>query len=111
MAEGLDDVLKMLDDAQPSKFTDKVRDKTAKHFKQSIQNHAVFTKGYSTGATKDSAHAYVDGDGDIIGGVGTEYAPILEYGSPRQAAQPFMGPASNETYEFMNRELSKEWGG
>ncbi len=50
-----------------------------------------------TGALRDSIHAEPTGDPDawrvIAGSDDVEYAPFVEYGTSRMAAQPFLTPA------------------
>lgn len=65
---------------------------------EKMVNNAVFTKGYSTGATRRSIppnSGIRDGGLTAYSGPGTHYAPYVEYGTRKMEAQPFVRPAFN----------------
>ena len=75
---------------------------------QSAKRHAVFTKGYSTGATKRSISLELTAGG-FEGHVksGTDYSGYLEKGTRFMEAQPFMKPAFDEIEPQFIAELRR----
>lgn len=72
------------------------------------QSKAVFTKGFSTGATKRSISLSIE-DGGLTGKVkaGTDYSGYLEVGTRKMSAQPFMRPAFEEVEKAFLEDLRK----
>ncbi|MED4083872.1 HK97 gp10 family phage protein [Halalkalibacterium halodurans] len=61
---------------------------------RNMQRNAVFTKGYSTGATKRSIGIDITNGGFAAKvGPNTEYSPYLIYGTRYMAAQDFFRPS------------------
>lgn len=48
-----------------------------------------------TGALKNSIQSEMTGDLSAVVAVGMEYAPYVEYGTSRGAAQPYLTPAAD----------------
>lgn len=61
-----------------------------------------------TGTTKKSINLSIE-DGGLTAKTGptTEYAPYVEKGTRRMAAQPFVRPAFNEQKEIFKKDLKK----
>ncbi|WP_369908961.1 HK97-gp10 family putative phage morphogenesis protein [Streptococcus hyointestinalis] len=70
--------------------------------------NAVFTKGYSTGATKRSITLTI-GNGGMSAKVaaGTAYSGYVEAGTRKMEAQPFMKPALDSVMEAFLADLGK----
>lgn len=64
---------------------------------RAAKRHAVFAKGYATGATKRDINLEIQ-DGGFAAKVeaGTDYSGYLEKGTRKMEAQPFMKPAFDE---------------
>ncbi|PAE90938.1 HK97-gp10 family putative phage morphogenesis protein [Shouchella clausii] len=61
---------------------------------RSMQRNAVFTRGYSTGATKRSIQLKISDNGFTAKiGPTTEYASYPEYGTRYAPAQPYVRPS------------------
>lgn len=73
-----------------------------------MQKKAVFTKGYSLGATRQSIHCEFKDNG-LTAEVGpeTEYSGFLEFGTRFMDAQPFVQPALDEIKDKFETDLSK----
>lgn len=84
-----------------------VKDCTSR-LQKSAKRHAVFTKGYSTGATKRSISLELTAGG-FEGHVksGTDYSGYLEKGTRFMEAQPFMKPAFDEIEPQFIAELRR----
>lgn len=67
---------------------------------------ANFEKGYSTGTTKRSIRFSIE-DAGLTGIVEptTAYAPYLEWGTRRMAAQPFLKPAFDEQKKRFMKDM------
>ena len=67
---------------------------------------ANFEKGYSTGTTKRSIRFSIE-DAGLAGIVEptTAYAPYLEWGTRRMAAQPFLKPAFDEQKKRFMKDM------
>ncbi len=73
-----------------------------------MQENADFTKGYATGATKQSIGLEIKDDGFTAEvGPTKEYAPYLEYGTRFMDAQPFAKPAYIEQKEKFEKDMQK----
>ena len=74
---------------------------------------ANFKKGYSTGTTKRSIRFSIE-DAGLTGIVEptTAYAPYLEWGTRRMAAQPFLKPAFDEQKKRFMKDMKNlmKWG-
>lgn len=90
---------------------EKKKEAIKKHGAQ-LQNkamrNAVFTKGYSTGATKRSIKLSI-GNGGLSAKVsaGMSYSGYLEVGTRKMEAQPFMKPALDSVMEEFLDDLGK----
>ena len=73
---------------------------------QAKQN-AQFTKGYSTGATRQNITLTVSGEEAKVQAE-TEYSGYLEVGTRKMAAQPFMKPALDAIYPQFVEDLLKD---
>lgn len=73
--------------------------------KKAVRN-AVFTKGYSTGATRRSIQLEIS-NGGLSAKVtaGTDYSGYLEVGTRLMDEQPFMGPAFDEVWDDFLEDL------
>lgn len=71
---------------------------------RAMRRKAVFTKGYSTGATKKSIGRTVEAERAEVGPK-TPYAPYLEHGTRFMDAQPFVKPALDEVAPDFKRKL------
>ncbi|MCO4605164.1 HK97-gp10 family putative phage morphogenesis protein [Streptococcus gallolyticus] len=71
--------------------------KSGADLQKKAKEKAVFTKGYSTGATKRSIDLQIE-NGGLSARVTakTDYSGYLEVGTRKMEAQPFMQPAFNE---------------
>lgn len=70
--------------------------------------NAVFGRGYSTGATKQSIRGQsINGGLAYKAGPGTYYSPYVEYGTRFMSAQPFVRPAYNDQKVIFERDLKK----
>lgn len=58
-----------------------------------IRNDAVAAAPVDTGRLRQSIGLQKRGEGHYRVGTNVEYAPYVEYGTRRMAAQPFMRPA------------------
>ncbi len=69
---------------------------------------AVFTRGYSTGATKQSITGHSE-DGGLTYSEGptTYYSGYVEMGTRKMAAQPFVRPAFNSQKAKFHSDLEK----
>lgn len=75
---------------------------------KTAKRKAIFTKGYSTGATKGDINLEIT-DGGFTAKVeaGTEYSGYLEKGTRKMEAQPFMKPALDEIEPQFIAELRR----
>lgn len=92
--KGSEQVLKHLQNAANMKEITQFMRAQGAALQQEMMREAVFTKGYSTGATKRSIELEMR-DNDFTAGVQptTEYSPYVEYGTRFMSAQPFVRPA------------------
>lgn len=73
-----------------------------------MHKNAVFTKGYSTGATERSiALSFKDEGLTAIVAPGTEYSEYVEYGTRKMEAQPFVRPTFNEQAPKFIQDMKK----
>ena len=71
--------------------------KNGSALQKAAQSKAVFKKGYSTGATKQSIKLELASNGlSAVVKANTDYSGYLEVGTRKMEAQPFMQPAFNE---------------
>jgi HK97 gp10 family phage protein len=73
-----------------------------------MQDKADFTKGYQTGATKDSIRVEMS-NSNLTATVEptTEYSPYLEFGTRFMDAQPFVRPAFEEQLTQFKSDMQK----
>ena len=71
-------------------------------------SNAVFTKGYSTGATKRSIRGETRDCGFTYAeGPTTHYAPYVEFGTRFMDAQPFVRPAFKQQVPMFKSDMKK----
>lgn len=71
-----------------------------------MTRNAIFTRGYSTGATKRSIHTgFVDDGLTSETGPTTYYAPYVEMGTRKMSAQPFVRPSFNIQKEKFIKDM------
>lgn len=63
--------------------------------------------GVDTGALRASIHADKTGENQYTVSDGVEYGAYLEYGTPRMAARPWLGPS---VFQMMQK-FSERWKG
>lgn len=105
---GADELIAHLRNAQKlAEVKDVVKKNTANLHRKSVKN-AQFTKGYSTGATRQSIKSDILNDG-LAGKVsaGTHYSGYLEVGTRKMEAQPFIGPAFEEVSQEFHDDLNE----
>lgn len=75
---------------------------------QEMQRSAVFTRGYSTGATKQSIKLDIK-DRGLAAWIGptTDYSVYVEYGTRFMSAQPFVRPSLNREKHAFIRSMRK----
>lgn len=72
------------------------------------QKGVAFKKGYSIGNTKKSIRLNISDNGlSATVGVGTEYAPYVEYGTRFMEAEPFLRPAMKKVRARFMKDLRK----
>lgn len=106
--EGLEELSSELK-RQVSKKTDlsaKVS-KWGSQLETQAKQNAQFTKGYSTGATRQNITLTVSGEEAKVQAE-TEYSGYLEVGTRKMAAQPFMKPALDAIYPQFVEDLLKD---
>lgn len=83
-----------LKNAAQMKAAKAIVDKHTSRLQALSQRKAVFTRGYSTGATKRLIKLEISSNG-LSGRVsaGTDYSGYVELGTRKMTAQPFMRPA------------------
>lgn len=70
--------------------------------------NAVFDRGYSTGATKQSIRGQsINGGFAYKAGPGTHYSPYVEYGTRFMSAQPFVRPAFKQQVPIFKSDMKK----
>lgn len=73
-----------------------------------MKRKAVFTKGYSVGATKRSIKLSIEDNGFAARvKPTTHYSYYLENGTRFMEAQPFVGPAFYEQKEIFKRDMKR----
>lgn len=82
-----------------------LKDHGSRLHRRAVRN-AVFTRGYSTGATRQSIHLTVGRDEAKVK-TGTDYSGYVEVGTRKMEAQPYMGPALEETIPEFVADLEK----
>lgn len=82
-----------------------LKDHGSRLHRRAVRN-AVFTRGYSTGATRQSIHLTVGRDEAKVK-TGTDYSGYVEVGTRKMEAQPYMGPALEETIPDFVADLEK----
>ena len=94
--KGADKLAKRLGEIAKKEAIKKVVSQDTEEMGKLIQANAIFTRGYSTGATKASVGHHVEGDG-LVGKSGptTEYARYVEDGTYKMSPQPFVEPSHN----------------
>ena len=71
-----------------------------------MMNNAIFTKGYSVGATKRSIAISFE-NGGLTGFVEpkTKYSPYLEFGTRYMTAQPFVGISFHQQVKTFYKDM------
>ena len=71
-----------------------------------MMNNAIFTKGYSVGATKRSIAISFE-NGGLTGFVEpkTKYSPYLEFGTRYMSAQPFVGISFHQQVKTFYKDM------
>lgn len=82
-----------------------LKDHGSRLHRRAVRN-AVFTRGYSTGATRQSIHLTVGRDEARVK-ANTDYSGYVEVGTRKMEAQPYMGPALEETIPEFVADLEK----
>lgn len=82
-----------------------LKDHGSRLHRRAVRN-AVFTRGYSTGATRQSINLTVGRDEARVE-TGTDYSGYVEVGTRKMEAQPYMGPALEETIPEFVADLEK----
>lgn len=105
---GLDELGKKLSNIKHMEIAKKIVQVNGKELKGKMVRNAVFTKGYSTGQTRQGI-SYEQGSGGMSATVkpNTEYSPYVEYGTRFMAAQPFVGPSFNAQKEQFKNDLRR----
>jgi HK97 gp10 family phage protein len=70
-----------------------------------IEGRAKELAAVDTGFMRSSIQTEQTGELSAIVGVGAEYAPHVEFGTVKAAAQPFLGPAFDDAREGFERGL------
>lgn len=106
--KGLEGMLEAFNSMRHLKEVKEVVKKNTATLQKTAQTKAVFTKGYSTGATKRLIKQSIDREG-LEGTVkaGTEYSGYVEKGTRKMEAQPFMEPALEEVEPIFIKELKE----
>ena len=101
-------LLKHLADAQKLTEVKQIVRKNVKALNRNAVSNAVYTKGYSTGATRRSITPIIE-NGGLSGKstMGENYDPYLENGTRFMDAQPAMKPAFNQQKEQFKRDMEK----
>lgn len=82
--------------------------KNGSELNKKIIANAEFTKGYQTGATRQSVRIEItDGGFTAESGPTKEYAEYLEYGTRFMEAQPFVGPALEAQTRKFESDMQK----
>lgn len=95
--EGLDEMFSKVKKSSQSVYASLQKELHDEGLKLSkvMKQKAVFTKGYSTGATRKSIRL-INRKDSVTVGPRTDYAPYLEFGTRFMEAQPFVKPAIDE---------------
>lgn len=106
--EGLSELQKkLLNAAEPGALKRVVR-KNGSELQQKMEREAVFTRGYSHGATQQSISLQIaDGGETAKVGPETDYSPYLEYGTRFMEAQPFVVPAFDAQKDVFHRDIEQ----
>lgn len=82
--------------------------KNGTELQDKMQEKADFTKGYQTGATKDSIRVEMS-NSNLTATVEptTEYSPYLEFGTRFMDAQPFVRPAFEAQLTQFKSDMQK----
>lgn len=73
-----------------------------------IVDHAVFTKGYSHGDTRESIHLEITDNGlTAEAGPSTAYSEYLEWGTRLMDSQPFVKPGFDEQKEIFKKHVKE----
>lgn len=86
-----------------------LKDHGSRLHRRAVRN-AVFTRGYSTGATRQLINLTVGRDEARVK-TGTDYSGYVEVGTRKMEAQPYMGPALEETIPEFVADLEKGMAG
>lgn len=98
---------KLLDAAKPGALEKVVRQNGAE-MQQRMQREAVFTRGYSTGATQQSISLQItDGGNTAEVGPETEYSEYIERGTRFMEPQPFVTPALDVQKNIFLRDIDR----
>lgn len=106
--KGLDRLQKSLKDNATLSDVKTVVKQNGIEMQSKMVRNAVFDKGYSTGATKQSITGKsINGGFAYKASPGTYYSPYVEYGTRFMSAQPFVRPAYNEQKAIFKKDLNK----
>lgn len=106
--KGLDKLQKALKDRYTLDDVKRTVRNNGSQLQRKMQAEADFTKGYATGATKNSIRYEIIDEGfTTVVQPHTEYSPYLEYGTRYMEAQPFVRPAFNEQKEKFKQDMQK----
>ncbi|MCC8039164.1 MAG: HK97 gp10 family phage protein [Bacteroidales bacterium] len=105
---GLNELRQAIEERCNTQAVQTVVKKNGAGLQTKMQRNAVFVKGYSTGATRQSIGLSLS-DGGMTATVqpGTYYSPYLEYGTRYMSAQPFVGPSFNSQKVLFLNDLQK----
>lgn len=82
-----------------------LKDHGSRLHRRAVRN-AVFTRGYSTGATRENIFLTVGSDEAKVK-ANTDYSGYPEVGTRKMEAQPYIGPALEETIPDFVADLEK----
>ena len=101
---GLDKLAKDIQERAKMELVKEIVKTNGAEMQKLMINNAVFVKGYSTGATRQSISGFIsDGGFTYTAGAKTEYAPFLEYGTRFMASQSFVKPSFDaQKQQFLN---------
>lgn len=106
--EGDKELLNALEKMARTDVYKEVVKKSGASLQKTAQRKAVFTKGYSTGATKRSIKLELTNGGlEARVKATTDYSGYLEVGTRKMEAQPFMQPAFNEIQPKFFKDLRR----
>lgn len=106
--KGAEPLIKALQTAENNKAHKAIVKKFGGHLQSTAKRKANFTKGYSTGATRQSMQLdIVDNGFTAVVKTITDYSGYVEKGTRFMEAQPFMKPALEEIEPKFIAELRR----